>query len=95
MIDHEYANRVLAADPEFQRLRSRFNALGVIRFFVYVAAIVLAVMAGLNSAWGVLISGLIASFVIVMVLQYNRAATRARQQGRAVQLGLITQEDLR
>lgn len=95
MLDRDYANHVLAADAEFQRLRSRFNALGITRFFVYVAAIILAIVAGINSAWGILIGGLVVSFVIVMILEYNRTATRARQQARAIQLGLITPEDLR
>jgi len=94
MIDREHANRVLLSNPEFMQLRQRFNALGIARLFVYIAAIVLAIVAGANQAYGVLVFGLIASFVIVMILNYNRSATLARQQGIAIRLGLITEDDL-
>ena len=95
MIDHENANRVLLSNPEFMQLRQRFNTLGIVRLFVYIAAIILAIVSGLNQAYGVLIFGLIASFIIVMILNYNRAVTRAKQQGLAIRLGLMTEDDLR
>ena len=94
-MDHDHANRVLAADPEFQQLWKRFNLLGIVRFLIYVGAIILSIVAGSNQAWGVLIGGLFGSFVLVMIVEYNRAATRARQQGLAMRLGLITENDLR
>lgn len=95
MIDQEHANRVLLSNPEFMQLRQRFNLLGIARLFVYVAAIVLTVVAGVNQAYGALFFGLTASFVFVMILNYNRSATLARQQGIAIRLGLITEDDLR
>ncbi len=94
MIDREQANRMLLSNPEFMQLRQRFNLLGVARLFVYIAAIVLTIVAGVNQAYGALVLGLIASFVIVMILNYNRSATLARQQGIAIRLGLITENDL-
>ena len=92
MIDREHATCVLSSNPEFMQLRQRFNALGIARLFVYVAAIVFAIVAGVSQAYGVLVLGLIASFVIVMVLNYNRSATLARQQGIAITLRLITED---
>ncbi|MDH6182280.1 hypothetical protein M2152_002462 [Microbacteriaceae bacterium SG_E_30_P1] len=95
MINPEQANRVLLSNPEFMQLRGRFNLIGVVRFFVYVAAVITALAAGFNQAYGVLVISLIASFVLVMVLNYNRSAILARQQGIALRLGVITEEDLR
>jgi len=95
MIDREHSNRMLLSHPEFMQLRQRFNSLGIARFFVYIAAIILTIVAGVNQAYGALVFGLIASFVVVMILNYNRSATLARQRGIAIRLGLITEDDLR
>ena len=94
-MDRAYANRVLATDPEFQSLWKRFNTLGIVRFLLYIGAVILAIVAGINAAWGLLIFGLTGTFVLIMIVNYNRMTTRARQQGRAVRLGLISEDDLR
>lgn len=94
-MDHEYANRVLGSNREFQELRNRFNSLGIFRLVIYIGATIFAIVAGSNQAWGLLIGGLIVSFILVMIVDYNRSAIRARQQGIAIRLGLITEEDLR
>lgn len=94
MIDPHAANRILQDDPAFRRLWRRFNALGIWRFVVYVAAAIIAIVSGINHEYGWLIGGLIVSFIIVMTLNYQRMITRAHQQRRAIELGLITEDDL-
>jgi hypothetical protein len=98
MIDPErqrIANAILGNDPEFMRLRGVFNALGIFRFLVYVVVGIAALVAGVNQAYGILIAVCSIGFVVVLIIEYNRAATRARQQGRALALGVITEDDIR
>lgn len=92
---HAYANRVLANDAQFQALRSRFNVLGVLRFLVYLVTGITALVSGVNQAYGWLVGACVVGFLVVMIIEYNRAAIRARQQGRALYLGVITEDDLR
>ncbi|MCH6229874.1 hypothetical protein MK786_03880 [Microbacterium sp. CFH 31415] len=89
------ANAILRIDPEFQMLWRRFNALGIWRFIVWVIAFIIAIVAGLNQNFGLVIVIGIVAFVVSMILNYNRATTRARQQRRCIELGLITEDDLR
>ena len=94
MIDPHLANQILGRDPEFQQLRGVFNALGIWRFIVYVIGGIGALVAGINNEIGVLLLVCLVGFVIVMILNYNRMTTRARQQRRAIELGVITEDDV-
>ncbi len=94
MIDGQEANRILASDYEFRQLWRRYNTLGIVRFLVYVVAIVVVISAGINQNAVLLIGSIIASFVVVMIINYNRVLTRGKQQRRALQLGVISEEDL-
>lgn len=93
-MDREYANHMLNTDPEFQQLRAKYNALGILRLLIWVAAAILAIISGINGAWVVLLVGLAVSFALVMLVEYNRATTLTHQRRRAIKMGLIIEDDL-
>ena len=88
-MDQETAKYILRNDPEFIALWRRFNMLGVARFITIVAAIIGVIISSVAGDEMTTIIVVSFSALIVVFLEVGRATTKAKQQTRAYQLGVM------